>query len=182
MVHSSKLVFSFMLSILARQTCALTVTPKIGMNRAASKWGVPPNLFVNLPENADQTSTAVKMSVTIDTHDLASGSSSGPAVLDRPVVEKEKTKSASKENNRTGSGAWEVRIYNDGMNTREFVARCLVQVAGLSEFSAYETMMQAHQNGIAVVGRYVFELAEMYHDALKKNGIICDVVPVDEEN
>jgi ATP-dependent Clp protease adapter protein ClpS len=77
------------------------------------------------------------------------------------------------------SGPWEVRIYNDGMNTREFVARCLVQYAGLGESAAYQTMMQAHQNGIAVVGRYVYELAEMYHDALKHNGIICDLIPVD---
>jgi len=78
-----------------------------------------------------------------------------------------------------GSENFEVRIYNDGLNTREFVARCLVQYAGLGELAAYRTMMQAHQNGIAVVGRYVYEVAEMYHDALKNNGIICDITPVD---
>ena len=96
-------------------------------------------------------------------------------------MQKQKSRAPAKEKKRTGSEAWEVRIYNDGMNTREFVARCLVQITGLSEVAAYQTMMQAHQNGIAVVGRYVYERAEMYYDALKKNGIVCDLVPVDEE-
>eukprot|EP00559_Dactyliosolen_fragilissimus_P001485 CAMPEP_0184869808 /NCGR_PEP_ID=MMETSP0580-20130426/35373_1 /TAXON_ID=1118495 /ORGANISM="Dactyliosolen fragilissimus" /LENGTH=181 /DNA_ID=CAMNT_0027371537 /DNA_START=55 /DNA_END=600 /DNA_ORIENTATION=+ len=107
--------------------------------------------------------------------------SGGPAILDRPVVEKKKESSPAKQKKRSGSEAWEVRIYNDGTNTREFVARCLVQITGLSEITAYQTMMQAHQNGLAVVGRYVYELAEMYYEALKKNGIVCDLVPVDEE-
>lgn len=101
----------------------------------------------------------------------------GPAVLDRPVVEE----TPVEERRRMGSEAWEVRIYNDRMNTREHVARALVQVTGMSEMGAYQTMMQAHQNGIAVVGRWVYEIAEMYHDALKKNGIVCDIVPVEEE-
>jgi hypothetical protein len=43
---------------------------------------------------------------------------------------------------------------------------------------AYQTMMRAHQNGMAVVGRYFYEIAEMFHDALKCEGIICDIVPV----
>lgn len=101
----------------------------------------------------------------------------GPAVLDRPTVDENPVE----ERRRMGSEAWEVRIYNDRMNTREHVARALVQVTGMSEMGAYQTMMQAHQNGIAVVGRWVYEIAEMYHDALKKNGIVCDIVPVEEE-
>lgn len=102
-----------------------------------------------------------------------------PAVQERATVEK--SKSPAKEKKRTGSEAWEVRIFNDGKNTREFVARCLVQIVGQSEITAYQTMMQAHQNGVAVVGRYVYEVAEMYYGELKKNGIICDIVPVDDE-
>ena len=51
----------------------------------------------------------------------------------------------------------------------------------MSESVAYQTMMQAHQNGIAVVGRWVYEVAEMYHDSLKDKGIICDIIPVDED-
>merc|ERR1712113_1162731 len=118
------------------------------------------------------------MSTVLDKPGVRTG---GPAILDRPAVEKKQERAPVKESKRTGSEAWEVRIYNDGMNTREFVARCLVQITGLSEITAYQTMMQAHQNGVAVVGRYVYEIAEMYHNALKKNGIVCDLVPVDEE-
>eukprot|EP00558_Chaetoceros_sp_UNC1202_P010738 CAMPEP_0197237610 /NCGR_PEP_ID=MMETSP1429-20130617/4399_1 /TAXON_ID=49237 /ORGANISM="Chaetoceros sp., Strain UNC1202" /LENGTH=172 /DNA_ID=CAMNT_0042696643 /DNA_START=130 /DNA_END=648 /DNA_ORIENTATION=+ len=121
----------------------------------------------------------VMMPSTIERTNVDVGGS--PAVLDRPAVEKNQEKSPSKERKSTGSGAWEVRIYNDGKNTREFVARCLVQIVGVTEFTAYQTMMQAHQNGLAVVGTYVYEVAEMYYGALKKNGIVCDLVPVDEE-
>ena len=79
------------------------------------------------------------------------------------------------------SETWEVRIYNDGLNTREHVARALVTVTGIPEVHAYRTMMHAHTNGMAPVGRWVYEVAELYHDALREKGIICDIVPVDEE-
>jgi ATP-dependent Clp protease adaptor protein ClpS len=111
-----------------------------------------------------------------------------PAVLERPsgitTIEKtialQDTKAAPiNDKRRVGNESWEVRIYNDRTNTREHVARCLVRVIGLSETSAYNTMMQAHQHGIAVVGTWVFERAEMYYEALKQSGIICDLNPVD---
>jgi ATP-dependent Clp protease adaptor protein ClpS len=107
-----------------------------------------------------------------------------PAVLDRQQPEtqrKEQVEDLTRESKRQGHEAWEVRIYNDGLNTREHVARSLVQVTGMSEVSAYQTMMQAHQNGIAVVGRFLFEIAEMYQEALRTQGIVCDIVPVEEE-
>ena len=103
-----------------------------------------------------------------------------PAVLDRPTTDK-KSENPRKEQSRTGGETWEVRIYNDGMNTREHVARSLVQVTGLSEMSAYQTMMRAHQDGIATVGKWCFEIAELYNEGLAKNGIISDIVPVDGE-
>lgn len=107
----------------------------------------------------------------------------GPAVLDRPsTVQKERVDNPVRERSREGGEAWEVRIYNDGMNTREHVARSLVQITGMTEMTAYQTMMQAHQNGIAAVGRFCFEVAEMYNDGLRKQGIISDIIPVDEES
>lgn len=109
-------------------------------------------------------------------------STSTPTLAPPSVEKRQKSKSTpSKQRKSTGSEAWEVRIYNDGKNTREFVARCLVQIVGHSEFTAYQTMMQAHQNGMAVVGIYRYEVAEMYYGELTKNGIVCDFVPVDEE-
>merc|ERR1719203_880445 len=110
------------------------------------------------------------------------GRTSGPAILERPVAEKTRNRDPIKDKKRVGNDGWEVRIYNDGLNTREHVARCLVQVTGLTEIAAYQTMMQAHQHGMAVVGQWVYERAEMYHEALKKNGIICDMVPVEESD
>jgi ATP-dependent Clp protease adapter protein ClpS len=113
-------------------------------------------------------------------------SADGPAILDRPtttttVIEKKREPRNERyvEDSRCGDHeTWEVRLYNDGLNTREHVSRSLVQVTGLSEYQAYQTMMRAHQNGMAVVGRYLYEIAEMFHDALKREGIICDIVPV----
>jgi ATP-dependent Clp protease adapter protein ClpS len=104
---------------------------------------------------------------------------SGPAVLDSPSQERIRT--PSKERNQEGGAAWEVRIYNDGMNTREHVARALVQITGMAEMTAYQTMMTAHQNGIASVGMFCFEIAEMYNEGLRKEGIVSDIVPVDED-
>jgi ATP-dependent Clp protease adapter protein ClpS len=46
---------------------------------------------------------------------------------------------------------------------------------------AYQTMMQAHQNGMACVGRFCFEIAEVYHEGLKVQGIVSDIVPVEDE-
>lgn len=103
-----------------------------------------------------------------------------PATVGRPTEEIQREKAPVKERQGQGNESWEVRIYNDTLNTREHVARCLVQVTGLSEFMAYKTMMLAHNHGMAVVGRYAFEIAEMYHDQLKKQGLVCDLVPVDE--
>ena len=105
---------------------------------------------------------------------------SGPSVLDRPTTttKKEQRVAEQRHDQRTNE-TWEVRLYNDGLNTREHVSRSLVQVTGLSEYQAYHTMMQAHQNGMAVVGQYYYEIAEMFHDALKCEGIICDIVPLE---
>lgn len=117
-------------------------------------------------------------------------SSSGPSILDRPttttpnptkehsVTDEERVADKRHQHERYNE-TWEVRLYNDGLNTREHVSRSLVQVTGLSEYQAYHTMMQAHHNGMAVVGRYYYEIAEMFHDALKLEGIICDIIPVE---
>lgn len=135
--------------------------------------------------SASSRDALTMMPATLDRPAVKTGGG-GPAVLDRPAAPTKQRsskaqKSPTKERKSVGSEAWEVRIYNDGVNTREFVARCLVQVAGLSEMAAYQTMMTAHHNGLAVVGRYPYERAEMYHEALKTNGILCDLVEVDSE-
>ena len=102
---------------------------------------------------------------------------SSPAIQERGSSEKV----PAKQRNQEGGEAWEVRIYNDGTNTREHVARALVQITGMAEMTAYQTMMTAHQNGIASVGMFCFEIAEMYNEGLRKEGIVSDIIPVDDE-
>lgn len=110
---------------------------------------------------------------------MAAGLAEAPAVLERPATKK--SSSPSKQRHREGGETWEVRIYNDGDNTREHVARALVQITGMGEMNAYQTMMMAHQNGIASVGMFAFEVAEVYNEGLQKQGIVSDIIPVDED-
>lgn len=184
MMFRSLKVFGVMLSVMSDSLSALSVS-SVDASRAALWRGsssvtadlrqVPTAPFIEVSRTRDML---MRMPSTLD---RTVAQSAGPATFERPTVEKKRNQEPVQERKSVRSGGWEVRIYNDGFNTREHVARCLVQVTSLSETAAYQTMMQAHQNGIAVVGRWVYERAEMYHEALKDNGIVCDLVPVDEE-
>ena len=109
--------------------------------------------------------------------------SAGPAVLDKPATKKEDKvdKEAKKESAGAKSKGWAVRLYNDPMNKREFVARCLTEVCGLNDGSAYQVMMAAHQFGRSVIGNYHLEMAELYRDQLTEHGLVVDMVPLDDE-
>ena len=172
MVRSLKVIGASLAAYVIGSTSALTFTPASSIRQ--SPFGVN-----SLCYEADVVRLAPLSS--FERSSTAVFASAGPAILDRPAVEKKQEKAPVKEKRTTGNESWEVRIYNDGTNTREHVARCLVRVTGLSEVAAYNTMMQAHQFGIAVVGRWVFERAEMYYEALKTSGIVCDLNPVDED-
>jgi ATP-dependent Clp protease adapter protein ClpS len=105
-------------------------------------------------------------------------------VIERPeTVEKRKVKDEEsvQKDEKGYEGGWEVRLYNDPMNKREFVARCLTEICGLSDGAAYDTMMQAHLNGRSVIGRYIYERAEMYYVSLQEHGLFVDMIPVDED-
>jgi len=105
--------------------------------------------------------------------------------IDAPVKEKKIQDDKQDEKDVSYSpksgGGWAVRLFNDNRNKREFVALVLCQIAGLSDGQAYTVMMQAHQNGVSVIGRYDQEIAELYRDKLVENGLIVDMVPVEEE-
>ena len=106
----------------------------------------------------------------------------GPAVLDKPeTLEKVDQDEATERDARFDAGGWEIRLYNDPFNKREFVARCLTTICGKSDSESYQIMMQAHNNGMGVVGRYMFEVAELYYGSLQENGLLVDMVPVEEE-
>jgi ATP-dependent Clp protease adapter protein ClpS len=107
---------------------------------------------------------------------------SGPAVLDRPeTIEIIDVDKSTEQQEKIGGEAWEIRLYNDPFNKREFVARCLAEVCGKSDTESYQIMMEAHRNGMGLVGRYNFEIAELYHGSLRENGLMVDMVQVDDE-
>jgi len=64
---------------------------------------------------------------------------------------------------------------------RDFVAKSLMTVCGLKESNAYQVMMKAHTEGVAVVGTYDFETAETYCAGLKAKGLSADIIPVEGE-
>ena len=111
----------------------------------------------------------------------------GPAVLEPPTkeVEQVEQKQDKKENAAAASnykkGGWAVRLFNDPFNKREFVSMVLCKICGLTDGQSYQVMMQAHKNGVSVVGRYDLERAELYKTALVENGLVSDMIPVDED-
>ncbi len=82
--------------------------------------------------------------------------------------------------NHRASDDWELKIYNDNINTRENVARHLVQITGRSELQAFRITADAQNTGEAVVDRYLrFEIAEAYNEGLRNQGIQSEIFPLE---
>ena len=65
--------------------------------------------------------------------------------------------------------------------SREYVARILVQnIPEIQQADAYLVMQKAHKQGMAVVGVWVFEMAEAYCDGLKSGGLIASITEEDD--
>ena len=64
----------------------------------------------------------------------------GPAVIAKDEQTTEKSE-------QVGNDGWEIRLFNDPFNKREFVARCLSTICGKSDSESYQIMMQAHNDG-----------------------------------
>ena len=75
---------------------------------------------------------------------------------------------------------WTMQLSNDSSNTRSYVCRCLVEIAGLSEDDSYQKMMQAHEHSEVVIGEYSQEHAEHYKEGLTRSGLVCEIFPVEE--
>ena len=109
-------------------------------------------------------------------HQAARGVSSTTGlfmVVAAPEKTKEKkvTNESDEQSDMDKDRGWLVRLYNDPFNKREFVARCLMEVCGHDDGTAFTVMMQAHQVGIGVIGNYHRELAEMYKMRLSEEGL-----------
>lgn len=105
------------------------------------------------------------------------------AVASPTPVKKEKkvTNKSDNESEKENDRGWLVRLYNDPMNKREFVAKCLMEICGLDDGMSFTIMMKAHQAGIAVIGNYPREQAEMYKVGLSGEGLMIDMVPADDD-
>merc|ERR1739844_524160 len=106
----------------------------------------------------------------------------GPTRLAQEIGEKKSNHGLHQEGegkNHVKDDEWALLIYNDKDNSREKVARVLVQVTGRSESEAFRTIMEAHNPGLATVDtRLQFEIAEAYHEGLRKEGIVSEIVPL----
>ena len=77
----------------------------------------------------------------------------GGITIDRPTTIKAPARQGAppddETNTRSGGGAkFRVILFNDPVNTKEFVARALMTKAGLDEGSAFQCMTQAHKFGM----------------------------------
>jgi ATP-dependent Clp protease adapter protein ClpS len=110
-------------------------------------------------------------------------SSSTSITLDRPSTfqpQKSTDYDQTTDDALNPDGPYTLRLFDDNLNTKEWVARSLVYVVGLCEQDAYAKMTEAHTMGIAKVGDYRFDIAECYRREMLKNEIKCDVIPAEE--
>jgi len=71
---------------------------------------------------------------------------------------------------------YRVLLFNDEANTREYVIEVLMKyIPGMSAEMAKEITARAHNTGMAIVGIWMYELAEGYSDILKSNGLRSDI-------
>lgn len=154
-------------------------------------------LLTGMPRN----SFATVLGATMGTPAMVEGQ---PAVLDRPTtkidysklrdekhssrdknnhkdspIHKHKDENKNEDENAANDNKWELWIYDDRANTREKVARVLVQVTARSEWEAFQIMKKADTTGIARVATNLqFEIAEAYNEGLRRQGILSEIKPV----
>ena len=120
-------------------------------------------------------------SVSTNALPLFAASPGAPAILDKPTTKTPEKTSKNTSDAKTPSKGWAVRLYNDPMNKREFVARCLSEICGIDDGAAFQIMMTAHKAGRSVIGNYSFEMAEFYFKALVGEGLTVDMIPLDDD-
>eukprot|EP00960_Hanusia_phi_P076384 768554-Hanusia_phi.AAC.3 len=88
------------------------------------------------------------------------------AVMDRPS---DKTDPGKK---------YKVLLFNDDKNTRQYVIDTLMKyIPGMTADKAKEITVIAHNTGMAIVGVWMYEMAEAYSDVLRSAGLRSDIDP-----
>ena len=91
---------------------------------------------------------AVSMSMSTPVIDTP-GTDTKKKTKDEKAVKIVKDVNAESEE-KSGKDGWEIRLYNDPVNHRTFVAKCLCEICGKTDGQSYQIMMQAHKNGYVV--------------------------------
>ncbi len=73
---------------------------------------------------------------------------------------------------------YRVVLHNDNRNSVDFVAQCLMRhLPGMSSDRAWQLTMKVHDEGLAVVFVGPREVAEMYYELLKSEGLTVSLEP-----
>jgi len=112
--------------------------------------------------------------VSLPTPGTGPGRGAGAGVLEKEPMQKKDPLAIGDEASRN-DGMFQVLLFNDEVNTREYVARCLVVVCGLAEGDAFSIMHKAHREGWAIIGIWGSEVAEMYTKMLQSKGLSVDM-------
>lgn len=73
---------------------------------------------------------------------------------------------------------YRVLLHNDDFNPMEYVVQVLIQtVPSLTQPQAVNIMMEAHENGLALVITCDLEPAEFYCETLKAHGLTSTIEP-----
>lgn len=71
---------------------------------------------------------------------------------------------------------YRVLLFNDEANTREFVIEVLINyIPDMSPEMAKEIAARAHNTGMAIVGVWMYEIAEGYSEILQAQGLRTDI-------
>jgi ATP-dependent Clp protease adaptor protein ClpS len=73
---------------------------------------------------------------------------------------------------------YRVLVLNDDHNTFEHVEVCLTKyIPGMSREKAHQLALKIHNEGVAIVWVGPKEIAEMYHELLKSEGLTATLEP-----
>lgn len=73
---------------------------------------------------------------------------------------------------------YRVVLINDDHNTFDHVCKCLKKhIPGMSESRAWSLTLKVHNEGSAIVWTGPKEVAEMYYEALKGEGLTANLEP-----
>jgi hypothetical protein len=133
-------------------TVLLVVTIFLGLCVGESfSFFTTPTTMSNNPHVTRRATTAAATALLVPS--WSSLSSLASTVIDSPTITEDDIiieilkDSETKSQEKNGKDGWEIRLFNDPMNHRTFVAKCLNEICGKSDSESYQIMMQAHKSG-----------------------------------